>query len=202
MVGGARPGGWQPLLQSRRSSRHRDLPFLCANMKSSRPICPPKSLVMSTLCVLSVQNRIWNMIEKKINNLLTSTENTTYGGTQYTAVIASLLQLLRDKYTNTNILHTDRSTNFNFIILWSRVLASGSSSTHRLGTSLVIMEDVNITRSAVPYTPRQANTDVQYTAAVLMQGYSKRSCTITYAHMYRRRCEWYPRPRAELCTPR
>lgn len=37
---------------------HNGIPFRCANMKSSKPICPPKSLVISTLCVLSVQNRI------------------------------------------------------------------------------------------------------------------------------------------------
>ena len=33
-------------------------PFLWANMKSSRPICPPNKWLMSTLCVFSVQNRI------------------------------------------------------------------------------------------------------------------------------------------------
>ena len=33
-------------------------PFLCTNIKSSSPICPPSSLVMSTLCVFRVQNKI------------------------------------------------------------------------------------------------------------------------------------------------
>lgn len=34
-------------------------PFLCANIKSSSPICPPRSFDMSTLCEFSVQKRIW-----------------------------------------------------------------------------------------------------------------------------------------------
>jgi hypothetical protein len=34
------------------------IPFLCANIKSSSPICPPSNLFMSTLWVLSVQNKI------------------------------------------------------------------------------------------------------------------------------------------------
>ena len=36
-------------------------PLTWAKMKSSRPIWPPSSRVMSTLCVLRVQNRIWNV---------------------------------------------------------------------------------------------------------------------------------------------
>lgn len=52
-------------------------PFLCANMKSSNPICPPRSFFISTLWVFSVQNRIWNqwntvlavaVIDKYYNN--------------------------------------------------------------------------------------------------------------------------------------
>lgn len=34
-------------------------PFLCAKMKSSSPICPPRSFDISTLCELSVQKRIY-----------------------------------------------------------------------------------------------------------------------------------------------
>ena len=37
-------------------------PFLWANIKSSSPICPPRSFDISTLCEFSVQKRIWKKL--------------------------------------------------------------------------------------------------------------------------------------------
>ena len=58
-------------------------PFMWAKMKSSRPICPPSSRFMSTLCVFRVQNKIWTVAETSKWNVAENKSSVT--GTVLTA---------------------------------------------------------------------------------------------------------------------